>query len=139
MSKKSSVILFDGYCNLCSRSVQLVLKHDRKAKFRFASLQSEYGKALLQKHQLPTESFGTFVLIEDDKIYLKSTAALRVVKSLSGMWPVLYAAIIIPRFIRDAVYGLVARNRYRWFGKRNSCWMPEGSDRFVDEARRSSY
>jgi len=114
--------------------VQLVLKHDRKAKFRFASLQSEYGKALLQKHQLPTESFGTFVLIEDDKIYLKSTAALRVVKSLSGMWPVLYAAIIIPRFIRDAVYGLVARNRYRWFGKRISCWMPrtEWKERFLD-------
>jgi predicted DCC family thiol-disulfide oxidoreductase YuxK len=134
MTDSYSVILFDGYCNLCSRSVQFVLKHDRKAKFRFASLQSEYGKLLLQKHQLPTESFGSFVLVEDDKIHLNSTAALRVVKSLSGMWSVLYFAIIIPRFIRDAVYGLVARNRYRWFGKRDSCWMPrtEWKERFLD-------
>jgi len=114
--------------------VQFVLKHDRKAKFRFASLQSEYGKLLLQKHQLPTESFGSFVLVEDDKIHSKSTAALRVVKSLSGMWPVLYIFIIIPRFIRDAVYGFVARNRYKWFGKRDSCWLPkpEWKERFLD-------
>jgi predicted DCC family thiol-disulfide oxidoreductase YuxK len=128
------LILFDGYCNLCSRSVQFVLKHDRKAKFRFASLQSEYGKTILQKHQLPTQSFGTFVLVEDDKIHFKSTAALRVVKSLSGMWPVLYIFIIVPRFIRDAVYGFVARNRYKLFGKRDSCWLPkpEWKERFLD-------
>ena len=134
MTDSYSVILFDGYCNLCSRSVQCVLKYDRKAKFRFASLQSEYGKLLLQKHQLPTESFGSFVLVEDDKIHSKSTAALRVVKSLSGMWPVLYIFIIIPRFIRDAVYGFVARNRYKWFGKRDSCWLPkpEWKERFLD-------
>ncbi len=134
MTESYSVILFDGYCNLCSRSVQFVLKHDRKAKFRFASLQSEYGKTMLQKHQLPTQSFGTFVLVEDDKIHFKSTAALRVVKSLSGMWPVLYIFIIVPRFIRDAVYGFVARNRYKWFGKRDSCWLPkpEWKERFWD-------
>lgn len=134
MTESYSVILFDGYCNLCSRSVRFVLKHDRKAKFRFASLQSEYGKSVLQKHQLPTESFGTFVLVEDDKIHFKSTAALRVVKSLSGMWPVLYIFIIVPRFIRDAVYGFVARNRNKWFGKRDSCWLPkpEWKERFLD-------
>ena len=134
MTESHSVILFDGYCNLCSRSVQFVLKHDRKAKFRFASLQSEYGKTMLQKHQLPTESFGTFVLVDDDKIHFKSTAALRVVKSLSGMWPLLYVFIIVPRFIRDAVYGFVARNRYKWFGKRDSCWLPkpEWKERFWD-------
>ena len=134
MTDSYSVILFDGYCNLCSRSVQFVLKYDRKAKFRFASLQSEYGKLLLQKHQLPTESFGSFVLVEDDKIHSKSTAALRVVKSLSGMWPVLYIFIIVPRFIRDAAYSFVARNRNKWFGKRDSCWLPkpEWKERFLD-------
>ena len=134
MTESYSVILFDGYCNLCSRSVRFVLKHDRKAKFRFASLQSEFGKAILQKHQLPSESFGTFVLVEDDKIHFKSTAALRVVKSLSGRWPLLYVFIIVPRFIRDAVYGFVARNRYKWFGKRDSCWLPklEWKERFLD-------
>lgn len=133
-SNLAKVILFDGYCNLCSGTVQFVLKHDRKAKFRFASLQSEYGKSVLQKHQLPTESFDTFVLVEDDKIHFKSTAALRVVKSLSGMWPLLYVFIIVPRFIRDAVYGFVARNRYKWFGKRDSCWLPkpEWKERFLD-------
>ena len=133
-SHPNRIILFDGYCNLCSGTVQFVLKHDRKAKFRFASLQSEYGKTMLQKHQLPTQSFGTFVLVEDDKIHFKSTAALRVVKSLSGMWPVLYIFIIVPRFIRDAVYGFVARNRYKWFGKRDSCWLPkpEWKERFWD-------
>ena len=129
-----SLILFDGYCNLCSATVQFILKHDRKAKFRFASLQSEYGKTILQKHQLPTDSFGTFVLVEADIVFTKSTAALRIVKSLTGMWPLLYVAIIIPRFLRDAIYNLVARNRYKWFGKRDSCWMPknEWKERFID-------
>jgi predicted DCC family thiol-disulfide oxidoreductase YuxK len=134
MTDSYSVILFDGYCKLCSRSVQFVLKHDRKAKFRFASLQSEYGKSILQKYQLPTESFGTFVLVEDDKVHFKSTAALRVMKCLSGMWPVLYIFIIVPRFIRDAAYSFVARNRNKWFGKRDSCWLPkpEWKERFLD-------
>jgi predicted DCC family thiol-disulfide oxidoreductase YuxK len=129
-----SLILFDGYCNLCSGTVQFILKHDRKAKFRFASLQSEYGKSLLQKHQLPTDSFGTFVLIEADIVFTKSTAALRIVKSLTGIWPLLYVAIIIPRFLRDAIYNLVARNRYKWFGRRDSCWLPknEWKERFMD-------
>ena len=129
-----SLILFDGYCNLCSGTVQFILKHDRKAKFRFASLQSEYGKSLLQKHQLPTDSFGTFVLVEEDIVFTKSTAALRIVKSLTGMWPLLYVAIIIPRFLRDAIYNLVARNRYKWFGRRDSCWLPknEWKERFMD-------
>lgn len=129
-----SLILFDGYCNLCSATVQFILKHDRKAKFRFASLQSEYGKTILQKHQLPTDSFGTFVLVEADIVFTKSTAALRIVKSLTGMWPLLYVAIIIPRFLRDAIYNLVARNRYKWFGRRDSCWLPKNDwrERFMD-------
>ena len=129
-----SLILFDGYCNLCSGTVQFILKHDRKAKFRFASLQSEYGKTILQKHRLPTDSFGTFVLVESDIVFTKSTAALRIVKSLTGMWPLLYVAIIIPRFLRDAIYNLVARNRYKWFGRRDSCWLPkiDWRERFMD-------
>jgi len=133
MSAPFSTILFDGHCNLCSGTVQFILKHDRKAKFCFASLQSENGKALLQKHQLPTDSFGTFVLVENNTVFTKSTAALRIVKSLSGMWPLLYVAIIIPRFLRDAIYALIARNRYKWFGKRDICWMPDSKwkDRFI--------
>lgn len=133
MSAPFSLILFDGHCNLCSGTVQFILKHDRKAKFRFAYLQSEYGKAVLQKHQLPIDSFGTFVLVENNTVFTKSTAALRILKSLSGMWPLLYVAIIIPRFLRDAIYALVARNRYKWFGKRDSCWLPDSKwkDRFL--------
>ena len=134
MQTPFSLILFDGYCNLCSGTVQFILKHDRKAKFRFASLQSEYGKTILQKHRLPTDSFGTFVLVESDIVFTKSTAALRIVKSLTGMWPLLYVAKIIPRFLRDAIYNLVARNRYKWFGRRDSCWLPKNDwrERFMD-------
>jgi predicted DCC family thiol-disulfide oxidoreductase YuxK len=96
-------------------------------------LQSEYGKSQLQKHQLPTDSFGTFVLVENNTVFTKSIAALRILKSLSGMWPLLYVAIIIPRFLRDAIYALVARNRYKWFGRRDSCWLPDSKwkDRFL--------
>lgn len=118
------VILFDGVCNLCSGSVQFIIKHDPTHRFRFASLQGEFGRQVLEKYQLPVAEFGSFILLEKDAIYTKSSAALRVVKKLSGLWSVLYGFIIIPPFIRNAVYDLVARNRYQWFGKKEACWIP---------------
>ncbi len=118
------VILFDGVCNLCSGSVQFIIKHDPTHRFRFASLQGEFGRQVLEKYQLPVTEFGSFILLENDTIYTKSSAALRVVKKLSGLWSVLYGFIIIPPFIRNAVYDLVARNRYQWFGKKEACWIP---------------
>lgn len=118
------VILFDGICNLCNNAVQFVLKHDKKKLFRFASLQSDFGKSILIKYGLPTDNFNSFVLILNGKAYTKSTAALSVAKMLSGPIKVLYGFIIVPAFIRNGVYNVIARNRYKWFGKKESCMLP---------------
>ncbi|MEO6669618.1 MAG: thiol-disulfide oxidoreductase DCC family protein [Ferruginibacter sp.] len=119
-----SILLFDGVCNLCNSSVQYVIKHDTKATFKFASLQGENGQQLLAKHNLPLNDLNSFVLIQNNKAYTRSTAALKVAKELNGMIKLLYGFIIVPRFIRDAGYKLIAHNRYRWFGKRQECMIP---------------
>jgi predicted DCC family thiol-disulfide oxidoreductase YuxK len=118
------VILFDGMCNLCSGSVQFVIKHDPKRQFRFASLQSRFGQKILQQFGLPADELNSFILLENGNIYTRSTGALRVTKKLNGLWPLLYAFIIVPIFIRNAVYNYIAHNRYRWFGKKEACWLP---------------
>jgi len=128
------VILFDGVCNLCSSSVQFVIKHDPQHYFHFASLQSNFGQQVLEKYQLPPEDFDSFILLDDDKIYTRSTAALRVVKKLKGPWSALYAFMIVPSFIRNTVYNFIAKNRYKWFGKQEACWLPtpELKELFID-------
>ncbi len=118
------VILFDGICNLCNASVQYVIKHDKKKLFRFASLQSSFGESVLKQYNLPVNTFNSFILLIDNKIYTRSTAALLVAKKLSGLIKLLYGFIIIPRFIRDFVYDIIAKNRYKWFGKKETCWVP---------------
>jgi len=129
-----SIVLFDGVCNLCNSSVQFILKRDRKKKFRFASMQSEPGQALLKKKGLPLEKFDTFVLIQNGKAYTQSTAALRTLRQISWPWPLLYPLILVPAFLRNAVYTFIARRRYRWFGKKDSCALPkpEWRDRFLE-------
>ena len=122
--QSSPIILFDGVCNLCNKSVQIVLLKDKAAIFKFASLQSAVGQKLLQEYNLPTESFGSFVLIQNQKVYLKSTAALMVAKQLSGAIKLLYGFMIVPAFIRNFVYNIIAKNRYKWFGKKDSCMIP---------------
>ncbi len=121
------IILFDGVCNLCNNSVQFVIKHDPSDKFMFAALQSARGQQLLQQYNLPTAGFDSFVLIQNEKVFLKSTAALQVAKQLSGPIKLLYGFIIVPAFIRNAVYAFVAKNRYKWFGKKDSCMIPSPS------------
>ncbi|MCF8248022.1 MAG: thiol-disulfide oxidoreductase DCC family protein [Saprospiraceae bacterium] len=118
------VLLFDGVCNLCNDSVQWVIRHDPEAKFRFVSLQSATGEELLQAHNLPTNEINTVVLIDGKKAYTRSDVPLRIFGKIGGGWPLLGALRIVPRFIRDAVYNWVARNRYRWFGKKEACWLP---------------
>ena len=118
------IILFDGVCNLCTTSVQQVIKHVPKEKFKFAALQSKFGQQFLAQHQLPTQAFNTFLLIEQNQLYTRSTAALRVARHLSGLWPLLYIFILVPPFIRNAVYNFIAKNRHKWFGQKNQCWMP---------------
>jgi predicted DCC family thiol-disulfide oxidoreductase YuxK len=121
---KSPVLLFDGVCNLCNRSVQWVLLHDPKGIFRFASLQSDIGQALLRQHGLSTQKFDTVVLLDGPRVFLRSDAPLEVARRLGGLWSLFYAFKIVPRALRDAVYDWVARNRYRWFGHQSECFLP---------------
>ena len=122
---KNPVILFDGVCNLCSGAVQFIIKHDPKHRFRFASLQSEFGQKIIKEFKIPPgETMNSFILFENEKIYTRSTGALRVTKKLNGLWPLLYGFIIIPPFLRNSVYNFIGRNRYKWFGKKEECWIP---------------
>ena len=128
-----SIVLFDGVCNLCNNSVQFIIRHDPNARFQFASLQSPQAQKLLAGHRL--EGYlASIVLVEDLEIYTASTAALRIARRLSGLWSLFYVFIIIPRPIRDWAYSIVARNRYRWFGRRDECMVPTPNlrERFLD-------
>jgi predicted DCC family thiol-disulfide oxidoreductase YuxK len=124
MESEYPIILFDGVCNLCNGAVQFIIKRDPEARFKLAALQSETGQALLDQHGFTTESFETIVLIEGSTVYTHSTAALHIVRHLSGMWPILFGLIGIPKPLRDGIYLWISRNRYRWFGKRDSCMIP---------------
>lgn len=123
-NNQTYILLFDGVCNLCNSIVQFTMKRDPKAKFKFASLQSESGQSLLRQFGLPTDDFDSFVFINGDKYYLKSSAGLHVLKELGGIWKVFYIFIILPRPFRDFVYNLIAKTRYKIFGKRDICMVP---------------
>ena len=120
------LILFDGDCNFCNYWVNFVLKRDKQGVFKFASLNSEAGNKLKLQHQIPV-TVDSIVLIKDDHIFIKSQAALEIAKNLSGGWFMMAGFKIIPTFIRDAVYDVVAKNRYRWFGK-SVCELPQNTD-----------
>ena len=121
----TAVILFDGVCNLCNGFVQFVIRHDPPGRFRFASFQSAAGQELLLAHGLsPVVTPETVLLIEaPGQVSTHSTAALRILRRLRG-WSWLGAGLLVPRLLRDAVYRLIARNRYRWFGQRAACMVP---------------
>lgn len=129
------VVLFDGVCNLCNGFVQFLMKRDPKGVLRFASLQSDVGQSLLEIAGRPRE-ISTIVFVEKGKTYDRSTAALRIVRYLRFPWPLLCALWILPKFLRDAMYSWVARNRYRWFGKTETCAVPTPANRalFLDQA-----
>lgn len=119
-----TILLFDGVCNLCNGAVQFIIKRDKKAKFKFAALQSDAGQALLKEFNLPTDAFESFVLIHQNKAYQQSDAALRVAKLLGGFWELFYVFIVFPRIIRDGLYRMVANSRYKLFGRTDSCMIP---------------
>jgi predicted DCC family thiol-disulfide oxidoreductase YuxK len=128
------LILFDGVCNLCAWAVRFIIERDPQQRFKFASLQGEIGQRLLQEQGLKTDSLDSFVLIENGVACSESTAALRVARHLSGAWPLFSVFLVLPRWLRDPIYRFIAKNRYRWFGKQDSCLMPtpELRARFLD-------
>jgi len=124
LSERHPIVLFDGVCNLCDGFVQFVMKRDKAGAFRFAPLQSEAGRTLLRHFNLDEAAMDTVILIENGTIHTKSTAALRTARNIGGVWGLAYVFIILPKFIRNSVYDFIAKNRYRWFGKKDACMIP---------------
>ena len=119
------IVLFDGECNFCDASVQFIIKRDPKERFRFASLQSEAGLKLRQEYRIPNEIDSLILIMpEQNQYYIKSSAALCIVKNLSGLWSMMYILKLVPKSIRDRVYEIIARNRIKWFGKKDHCLLP---------------
>jgi predicted DCC family thiol-disulfide oxidoreductase YuxK len=121
--QNKGIILFDGVCNLCNGFVQKVIAADGKDYFRFASLQSKAAEDLLKDYP-EFKSLKTIIFLEDNKIYTRSTAAMKISKHLKGIWPLLQSGYIFPAFIRDGIYNFIAKNRYKWFGKKEQCMIP---------------
>ncbi|WP_010134757.1 thiol-disulfide oxidoreductase DCC family protein [Ochrovirga pacifica] len=129
--KQHQIILFDGVCNLCNQSVQVVIKNDAHNVFRFAALQSDKGLNFIKKNDLV--NIDSILLITQNQIYTKSSAALQIAKQLKGVYPLLFVFYPIPKAIRDWVYVYIAKNRYRWFGKKEHCMVPstELKEKFI--------
>ena len=127
------IIVFDGVCLLCDKSVQFVLRHDKACRYRFASVQSECGRAQLQRHGLDADAPQSMLLLEGGAAYVESDAVLRILGSFGGIHRAWRVARVVPRTWRDALYRLVARHRYRWFGRADQCWLPapDHADRFL--------
>jgi len=133
-NSNQKIILFDGVCNLCNTSVNFVIEHDKKNIFKFAALQSDMGKKLAIENNINIADTDSIILIDGDSSYIKSTAALYISKELSGAYPLLYAFMIIPKYLRDLIYNYIAKNRYKWYGKKESCMIPSPTlkDKFLN-------
>lgn len=121
-------VLFDGVCNLCNGFVNFIIDRDSRDRFRFGSLQSEIAAELMEKHGIDASKTDSVVVIDRRVAFTRSTAALCIAKNMGGVWPVLYVFRVIPAFIRDPIYDWVARNRYKWFGKKELCRIPTPED-----------
>ena len=124
MKDEHALIFFDGVCNFCNDRINFIIRHDKRDYFRFAPLQSEVAEKMLKEHKPEALGGDTFILFENGKVYDRTTAALRIARKLDGAWPAFYALIIVPPFLRDIVYRIIAKNRYKWWGKRESCMIP---------------
>ena len=130
------IILFDGVCNLCESTVHFVVRRDKKRQFRFASLQSAAAQEILAAHHYVFDDLSSVLLIIDDTLYRKSRAALQIVRRLDGAWPLLYYLFFwVPTFIADLVYDFIGNRRYKWFGQKAECWIPDDElrQRFIDD------
>jgi len=130
------LVLFDGVCVFCNASVNFLIDHDPRNRLCFAPLQSPLGRQLRQRFGLDVQTIDSLVLIENNRCYLRSTGALRIARQLSGLWPLASLLLCVPAPLRDAAYDVFARQRYRWFGRLDSCRMPTPAlrQRFVDLA-----
>lgn len=123
--KEFYIIFFDGVCNLCNSAVQFIIKHDKNRSYRYASLQSELGKKFLKERNIDPKELDSIILVKPNEAYYhKSSAALRIAKKLSGFYPILSIFLVVPKFIRDFIYDFIAKNRYKWFGKKSNCMIP---------------
>ena len=127
------IVLFDGVCNFCNDTVRFLIPRDRTGRLRFAALQSETGREIRRRFGLDPDALETMVVVEGDRCFVKSAAALRIVRRLRGAWPLLAALWIVPRPLRDWAYDRFAERRYRWFGRRDDCLVPtpELRERFL--------
>lgn len=134
MNGVDRLVLFDGVCNFCNFWIRFALKRDKKGKLKFTSLQGETAKNILPQFGIDPSVITSVIFIDQGKVYIESSAALRVCKYLDGGWKIVYALIIIPAFIRDGIYKWIGRNRYKWFGKTETCMLPtaEQRARFLD-------
>lgn len=122
------IVVFDGVCTLCNHSVDFLMRHDRTESLMFTSFQSEAGRALLARHGID-HAPATIYVVENGRIYTESTGILRLCRYLDWPWRAGAILLVVPAFIRDVVYRLIARNRYRWFGKRDTCRLPTPKER----------
>ena len=133
MSFDTPIVLFDGVCNFCNGTVNFLIKQDKKNILRFAALQSGSGQKLLKQYGLSAEEFESFLFIEKGKVYKRSSAALTLARKLSWHWQWTQVFWLVPKILRDGLYSLIARNRYKWFGKKETCMIPapEVNSRFL--------
>jgi len=133
-ARDASVIVFDGVCNLCNSWVRFILTRDRARRYRFVSMQSLVGRRLLAEHGFDPDDPVSFLLLDNGLPSADSDAIIRVIASLGGIWRLAALGCAVPRGVRDRLYRVLARNRYRWFGRRSACMAPapEFADRFLD-------
>lgn len=129
MTELKSIIFFDGICNLCNASIDFVIQRDKNDHFLVGALQEDLSKKVLSKYKVKEEYLDSLVLLEKGEIFYKSSAALKIARNLSGLWPALYPLIFLPTFFRDSVYNWIGTNRYRWFGKKSSCRLPTPTEK----------
>lgn len=139
MNDNEPILIFDGVCSFCSATVQFILKHDVRGRIRFAPLQSPLGRRLMKRHGLDPDDAQSLLFVKGDEAYVRSDAAFEIARDLGWQWRWIRVFRFVPRFIRNRVYDLVARNRYRWFGKLETCFIPtpEVRARFLDEVDES--
>lgn len=129
MIKAKSIIFFDGVCNLCNTSIDFVIQRDNNDHFLVGALQEDLSREILSNYDVREDYLDSIILLEKGEIYYKSTAALKIARNLTGLWPALYAFIILPKFLRDPIYDWIGSNRYRWFGKKNTCRLPTPAEK----------